>query len=135
MPVLSPHVRWPSVIVHPVVMPGMESLSWTVLGDDGSVVEPVDIYLAYLAALERSPNTQRAYATSLKLWFEFLDTVDIGWADVSVDDVARFVSWLRAPAPNVIVLDGGTARRSPATVNRHLAAVFGFYEHHDVAPV
>ena len=87
-------------------------------------------HLADLAALERSPNTQRAYATSLKLWFEFLDTVDIGWADVSVDDVARFVSWLRAPAPNVIVLDGGTARRSPATVNRHLTAVFGFYEHH-----
>ena len=63
--------------------------------------------LTYLAALERSPNTQRAYATSLKLWFEFLDTVDVGWAEVSVDDVARFVSWLRAPADNVIVLDGG----------------------------
>ena len=44
--------------------------------------------------------------------------------------MARFVAWLRAPADNVIVLDAGTARRSPATVNRHLAAVFGFYEHH-----
>ena len=80
--------------------------------------------------MERSPNTQRAYATSSKLWFEFLETVGVGWAEVSVDDVARFVSWLRAPAPNVIVLDGGTARRSPATVNRHLAAIFGFYEYH-----
>ena len=29
-------------------------------------------YLAYLAAIERSPNTVRAYAISLKLWFEFL---------------------------------------------------------------
>ncbi len=45
---------------------------------------------------------------------------------VGVEDVARFVSWLRAPADNVIVLDTGTARRSAATVNRHLAAVFGF---------
>ena len=111
-------------------MPGTEALSWAVLDDDGSAVEPVDIYLAYLAALERSSNTQRAYATSLKLWFEFLDRVNLAWDDVGVDDVARFVSWLRSPADNVIVLDGGTGRRAPATVNRHLSAVFGFYEHH-----
>ncbi len=111
-------------------MPGSGSVSWTVLGDDGAPVEAVESYLAYLAALERSPNTQRAYATSLKLWFEFLDRAGLVWGEVGVDDVARFVAWLRAPAANVIVLDTGTAARAPATVNRHLAAVFGFYEHH-----
>ena len=87
-------------------------------------------YLAYLAALERSPNTVRAYATSLGLWFEFLAQVGVGWADAGVEDVARFVAWLRAPAANVIVLETGTGRRSAATVNRHLAGVFGFYDHH-----
>ena len=30
----------------------------------------------------------RAYATSLKLWFEFLAQVDVGWAEPGVDDVA-----------------------------------------------
>jgi integrase/recombinase XerD len=44
--------------------------------------------------------------------------------------VARFVAWLRAPAGNVIVLETGTGRRSAATVDRHLAGVFGFYGHH-----
>jgi len=44
--------------------------------------------------------------------------------------VARFVAWLRAPAGNVIVLAGGTGAREPATVNRYLAGVFGFYDHH-----
>ena len=117
------------MIVQRVVMPVTDAVSWTVV-DDGVAVEPVEKYLAYLAALERSPNTVRAYALSLKFWFEFLAAVDVDWAAVGVEDVARFVSWLRAPAANVIVLDGGTARRSPATVNRHLAAVFGFYEHH-----
>src|SRR5436190_1123365 len=101
-------------------MPGGGALSWTVLDDEGSVVEPVEAYLAYLAALERSPNTQRAYATSLKLWFGFLDRVNLGWNEVRVDDVARFVSWLRSPADNVIVLESGTGLRAPATVNRHL---------------
>ncbi len=62
-------------------------------------------------ALERSPNTVRAYATSLKLWFEFLAQAGAGWAEAGVDDVARFVSWLRAPAANVIVLGNGVGRR------------------------
>ena len=93
-------------------------------------LEPVERYLSHLArALERSPNTVRAYAASLRLWFEFLGGVGVGWAEAGVEDVARFVSWLRAPAANVIVLDTGSGRRSPATVNRHLAAVFGFYDH------
>ncbi len=118
------------MIVQRVVMPVTGAVSWTVLGTDVSPVEPIESFLTYLAALERSPNTQRAYATSLKFWFEFLGRVDLAWADVGVDDVARFVSWLRAPAANVIVLDSGTALRSAATVNRHLAAVFGFYEFH-----
>src|SRR5207247_8042019 len=93
-------------------------------------VPSVGRYLAYLTALERSPNTVRAYAMSLALWFEFLAQVDVGWADAGVEDMARFVSWLRAPAANVIVMETGTGRRSAATVNRHLAGVFGFCDHH-----
>ncbi len=107
-------------MVHRVVMPVTGAVSWTVLDDDGAPLEPVESYLAHLAALERSPNTQRAYATSLKLWFEFLARIERSWVDVDVDDVARFVSWLRAPADNVVVLDAGEAVRSAATVNRHL---------------
>jgi len=49
--------------------------------------------------------------------------------------VARFAAWLRAPAENVIVLDGGVPARASATVNRHLAAVFGFYDFHARAGV
>ncbi len=118
------------MMVQRVLMPVGGAVSWTVLGDDGAPIAPVENYLAYLAALERSPNTQRAYATSLKLWFTFLAGTDAEWSAVRVDDVARFVAWLRAPAANVIVLETGTAVRAPATINRHLAAVFGFYEHH-----
>lgn len=118
------------MIMQRVLMPVSESVSWTVLGEDLEPVEPIESFLTYLAALERSPNTQRAYATSLKLWFEFLDRTAVAWTAAQVDDVARFVSWLRSPADNVIVLESGTALRAPATVNRHLAAVFGFYEFH-----
>ena len=43
--------------------------------------------------------------------------------------MSRFVAWLRAPADNVIVLEGGQGRCSPVTVNRHLAALFSFYDY------
>ena len=91
--------------------------------------QPAERYLAYLAAIERSPNTVGAYAVSLKLWFEFLAWAKVGWEEVGIEDVARFVAWLRAPAPNVVVLADAPRVRRPATVNRYLAGVFGFYDH------
>ena len=60
------------MLVQRVLMPASGRESWTLLGEDGEVVEPAERYLAYLAAVERSPHTVRAYAISLKLWFEFL---------------------------------------------------------------
>jgi integrase/recombinase XerD len=112
------------VFVQRVLMPVTDAESWTLLGDDGAVVEPADQYLAYLTAIERSPNTVRAYAVSLKLWFEFLSRAGLDWKQAGVEDVARFVGWLRAPAENVIVLGDGSGARAAATVNRYLAGVF-----------
>ncbi|MGH3848103.1 MAG: tyrosine-type recombinase/integrase [Pseudonocardiaceae bacterium] len=114
--------------VQTVVMPGTGARSVTVVGADFEPIEPIESYLAHLVALERSPNTVRAYATSLKLFFEFLVGRGLAWEDVRLDEVGRFLSWLRSPAEGVILLDATAARRSAATVNRHLAAVFGLYD-------
>ena len=46
-----------------------------------------------------------------------------------MEHVSRFVAWLRAPADNVTVLVGGSGRCGPATVNKHLAALFSFYDY------
>ena len=48
--------------------------------------------------------------------------------EVTVEHASRFVAWLRAPAENVTVLAGGAGRCGPATVNKHLAALFSFYD-------
>ncbi|MGH8296281.1 MAG: tyrosine-type recombinase/integrase [Steroidobacteraceae bacterium] len=104
--------------------------SWTLLGEDGDVVVPVEAFLAHLQALDRSPGTIRTYATSLKLWFEFLDVVHVAWDEARAEHVSRFIAWLRAPAANVVVLEGGSARRAASTVNKHLAALFSFYDYH-----
>jgi len=103
--------------------------SWTVLGPDGAPVPAVEAFLAHLQALNRSPTTVRTYASSLKLWLEFLARVEVEVDAARVEHVSRFVAWLRAPAENVIVLEEGRGRCAPGTVNRHLAALFSFYDH------
>jgi integrase len=118
-----------------MVMPASGAESWKVV-DDGLVpLEAVERFLAHLSAIERSPGTVRAYAHSLALWWEFLDLCDRAWEAAGVENVSEFVRWLRAPADNVVVLDESAAARSKATVNRHLAAVFAFYDFHARAGV
>lgn len=113
-----------------VLAPVTARESWTVVDERFDVVEPAERYLAHLAGIERSPNTVRAYAHSLALWLEFLAVRQVGWTQAGVEDVSRFVTWLRAPAANVIVIGAGATHRAESTVNRHLAAVFGFYDFH-----
>jgi integrase/recombinase XerD len=113
-----------------VAMPVTAAESWTVVDAGFQSVDPAERYLAYLSGIERSPNTVRAYAQSLALWLDYLQLRDVGWAGAGVEDVCGFVTWLRAPADNVILMDACAARRAETTVNRHLAAVFGFYDFH-----
>jgi len=62
------------------------------------------------------------------LWLQFLDRLGVPLNEVTAEHVSRFVAWLQAPADNVTVLVGGAGRCAPATVNKHLAALFSFYD-------
>jgi integrase/recombinase XerD len=119
--------------VQRVVMPsGVESA--TVLRGGGMTVDPIDRFLAYLTAVDRSPNTVRAYAHDLRDYFEFLETRELEWDRVVLEDLGRFVSWLRLPGEardgRVAVLPWVDADVCAATVNRKLSALASFYEFH-----
>lgn len=58
--------------VQRVVMPDSGRESWTLLGEDLSRVEPVERFLAFLASVEKSPNTIKAYVQDLKDWWVYL---------------------------------------------------------------
>ena len=94
--------------------------------------EPVEGFLSYLHAIERSPNTVKAYAHDLRDWFEFLDQRGVVWSRVRLEEVGRFVAWLRLPVSarvgNVAVLPTAESVCSEATVNRKLSAISAFYE-------
>lgn len=110
-------------------------ISWTVLGEDGHPVEPVDRYLAYLTAIERSPNTVKAYAHDLKDYWVFLAGRGLDWREARLEDIGEFVAWLRLPPAGrdgeVAVLPSVTPHVSEETVNRKLSALAAFYTHQD----
>lgn len=115
-------------------MPHGEPRSWTVLDRDWSVVEPVEAFLAHLHAVERSPNTVKAYAHDLRDWFAFLAAGGLVWSWVRLEDVGRFVAWLRLPPVardgSVVALASADSSCAASTVNRKLSAVAAFYEFH-----
>lgn len=112
---------------------GAGAESWTV-ADSGGLVGPAERFLAHLAAIERSPNTVRAYAHDLRDFFEFLAVRGLAWDRVCLEDIGRFVAWLRLPprarAAGVGVLPSVEATLTAASVNRKLSALSSFYEFH-----
>jgi integrase/recombinase XerD len=122
-----------TMLVHPVVVPGSGTRSWTVLGDDDVPVVPVDRFLAYLTGIGRSPNTVKAYAFDLKNYWEFISFRSLDWREARLEDIGEFVAWLQLPpagrAGDVAVLPSVTAQVTASTVNRKLAAVSAFYAH------
>jgi integrase/recombinase XerD len=120
--------------VQRVVMPDSGRESWTLLGDDLGPVEPVERFLAYLGAIEKSPNTIKAYAHDLKDWWFYLAGHGVGWQSATLEDVAGFVAWLRLPPETregrVAVLPTVERHCSAASVNRKLAALTSFCEFH-----
>jgi integrase/recombinase XerD len=114
-----------------VLMPGSGAESWTLLGEDHVPVEPVERFLAFLSAIERSV---KAYAHDLKDWFGFLAGRGVDWRAVTVEDVAGFVAWLRLPPEardgRVTVLPTVEHHCLAASVNRKLTALASFCEFH-----
>ena len=102
------------MLVHPVVVPGSGTRSWTVLGDDDVPVVPVDRFLAYLTDIGRSPNTVKAYSHDLKDYWGFLGFRGLDWREARLEDVGEFVAWLQLPPAGPVRRGRGAAVRDLA---------------------
>ena len=107
------------------------------LNGDAGGIRTANRYLLYLANLDRSPNTIRAYATDLRLWIGWLADLSRPWESADLELLGQFVYWLRTtrsgqrqPDEIVTQLTSAQPGRSPKTVNRIVGTVFAFYEFH-----
>jgi site-specific recombinase XerD len=88
--------------------------------------EVVDAFLEFVSGRAR-PNTVRAYAHDLKVFFAVIGKEP---AEVTARDVLEFVACQRRPrsgAENVVRISDGAAGLSAATIKRRLAAVSSLY--------
>ena len=105
--------------------------TWTVLDGAHRVVEPAEEYLEYLRMVGRSPNTVKSYARALALWWQFLDAYELVWDVVTVEDLGRFLSWLRSGDELALAsIERRIARFSEGTVALRLQAVCSLYRYH-----
>lgn len=111
---------------------GKNQYTWLVIGEDYLPVKPIHEFIKYLGNIEKSPNTLRAYANHLKLYWDFLEHTNKRWTEIKLDDLAKFVQWLRIKEPSkIIYLTQDAHKRTETTVNAILAALSQFYDFHN----
>lgn len=104
---------------------------YLLLDDNGLPIIPVARYLKYIDNSEKSFNTQKTYAYSLKLYFEYLKEINVDYKNVDINILSNFVGWLRNPYENnkVITIKPMKAKRTEKTVNLTITVVTNFYDY------
>jgi integrase/recombinase XerD len=105
---------------------------WAVLDAHGVPMADVTALLRHLTAIERSPNTVKAYASDLALFFTFTDAHQVMWTAVNNEWLGKFIAWMRTPSERLVRPSNPNGIRNERTVNRALSAVGTFAQYmHD----
>lgn len=104
---------------------------YMLLNEKGLPVIPVMKYLKYLDRGEKSYNTQKTYCYALKLYFEYLQEININYKEANINILSNFVGWLRNPYDNskTIGIKPIKAKRTEKTVNLIVTVVTNFYDY------
>jgi integrase/recombinase XerD len=98
--------------------PGGGQVSYTVVGSDGLPVEPIEAFLAFLAATGSSPNTVQGYAYDLRDLFVWLGQTGLEFRRLTLEQLAQFFDWLRRPKPTRAASACETQQQPKARINR-----------------
>src|SRR2546421_5193019 len=105
---------------------------YVVIDDAGVLVEPIVRYLKYLDRIGAARNTIRSYATVLKQYWDYVSQQQLDWQQITLDDLAQFVLWLKLPTGSLHVLPAQPVpqARSNRTINHALTVLSSFYDYH-----
>ena len=109
----------------------VNQFNWIVVDNNSLPIKPIQLFLKYQHNIGRSPNTLRAYANHLKLYWEYLEYINKPWTDVSLNDFANFIGWLRTGNSKLVYLQKQKFCRMGSTINTILTVVSVFYEFHN----
>ncbi|MFI3238947.1 MAG: tyrosine-type recombinase/integrase, partial [Lachnospiraceae bacterium] len=99
--------------------------------DEGAPIEPVLQYLRFKDNASYARNTLRLHCFHLKHYFTFLKERNKDYKEANVDDLARFIGWLKNPdiEKRVIPLRLNPVHKA-ATINAIVDTVISFYKYH-----
>lgn len=105
---------------------------YVVIDETGMLVEPIVRYLKYLDHIGSARQTLRSYAYMLRLYWEYVTQQQLDWQQATLDDLSRFVLWLKLPSRSLKVLPAHPIpqARSNQTINHALTVVRSFYDYH-----
>lgn len=106
---------------------GGQPSDWALLDANDVPHREANRFLRHLRAIERSPNTIRAYAHDLASFLTFLADAGLGLDDVTNEVLGQFARWFRAPGSNVTVLVESETVRERSTTNRSLSTVSSLF--------
>ncbi|WP_445506891.1 tyrosine-type recombinase/integrase [Niallia sp. 03190] len=104
---------------------------YLLLDSDGIPVMPVAKYLKYLDNTGKSSNTQKTYCYDLKQYFDYLGEIDKDYMEITLQDLAEFIGWLRNPYSSykVTPFKEIRAKKTERTINLTVAVVTAFYDY------
>ena len=96
----------------------------------GAPVPEVMDYLKFLDNQGKARNTLRLSCYQLQNYYRFLEETGKDYRDITIDDIARFMAWLRNPdlLKKMVPLRFEPARKEQ-TINENIDRVIGFYDY------
>ncbi|MCF0133949.1 MAG: tyrosine-type recombinase/integrase [Blautia sp.] len=98
--------------------------------EQGNPVPEVMNYLKFLDNQGKARNTLRLSCYQLQNYYRFLEEAGKDYRDVTIDDIAMFMAWLRNPEllKKVVPLRFEPARKEQ-TINENINKVIDFYDY------
>jgi integrase/recombinase XerD len=108
--------------------PADKSTQFVVIDQDLEFHSEATTYLRWLRSLDRSPNTERAYAGRVAKFLTYCEALRLDWRQVTAEDLSRYLKSLVAdPIPKRSPSADGDAKfRKNKTANANLTAVCEF---------
>ena len=110
------------------VLPSDDATAWVVVDEDYGLHVEACAFLAGLRGLDRSVNTERAYAGRVAVFLSWCAAEGLDWATPRLDHLVRFKRWLVVEPLPAHGRGGAAPRRyrSPGTADAILGAVCEF---------
>lgn len=110
---------------------GQSGIFWLVLGDDYLPIEPIKKFLLHFKNINNSSvHSIRTYAYRLKIYWEYLSSINQEWQLINYSEFTNFIKWLRFSSNTVIPIQDSISKRTESTINSILSAVSSFYQFH-----